>query len=259
MAKRKDRINYITNTLSLRGLVNIKELSEKLEVSEMTIRRDLELLAKENIAQLIHGGAILKKNISTENEKDSYLITNAESRMIREKMKICQQAASLIEPNDIIIIDSGTTTEYLPKFIQPNMPLTIICFALNILFGLYENKNFKIIMTGGYFHDNTLMFESPEGVEFIKKVRANKAFITAAGVDDKLGVTCATTYEVETKKAAIESSDTKILLADSTKFGKIRISYFADLKNFDIIITDTGIAEEYQKYIKDLGIKLYLV
>jgi DeoR family deoxyribose operon repressor len=103
------------------------------------------------------------------------------------------------------------------------------------------------------------MFESAEGVEFIKKVRANKAFITAAGVDDKLGVTCATTYEVNTKKAAIEYSDTKILLTDSTKFGKIRISHFADLSNFDIIITDTGISEEYQKYIKNMGIKLYLV
>ena len=259
MANRRNRIDYITNALSLRGLVNIKELSDKLEVSEMTIRRDLDLLAKENIAQIIHGGAILKKSISTENEKDAYLITKEESQMIREKMKICQMAASLIEPNDIIIIDTGTTTEHLPKFIPPSIPLTIICFALNILFGLYENKNFKIIMTGGYFHDNTLMFESPEGVEFIKKVRANKAFITAAGIDEKLGVTCATTYEVETKKAAIESSETKILLSDSTKFGKIRIAHFADLKNFDIVITDTGIPEEYQKYIKDLGIKLYLV
>jgi len=259
MANRKKRIDHITNALSLRGLVNIKELSEKLNVSEMTIRRDLEILAKENIAQIIHGGAVLKKNVSSENEQDSYLISKAESQMIREKMKICQMAASLIEPNDIIIIDNGTTTEHLPKYMPLNIPLTIICFALNIFYGLYKNNNYKIFMTGGYFHHNTLMFESAEGVELIKKVRANKAFITAAGVDDKLGVTCATTYEVETKKAAIENSDTKILLVDSTKFGKIRISYFADLGNFDIIITDSGIPEEYQKYIKNLGIKLFLV
>ena len=82
MTNRKNRIDYITKTLSLRGLINIKELSDKLNVSEMTIRRDLEILAKENIAQIIHGGAVLKKNISTESEQDSYLISKAESQMI---------------------------------------------------------------------------------------------------------------------------------------------------------------------------------
>jgi DeoR family deoxyribose operon repressor len=139
------------------------------------------------------------------------------------------------------------------------MPLTIICYTLNILFNVYENKNWKLVFPGGYFHNNTLMFESLEGIGIIKRIRANKAFISAAGVSEKLGVTCATDYEKETKRAVIESSDKKILLVDSTKFGKIKISHFADLTDFNIIITDTGISKEFVNIIKNIGIKLYIV
>lgn len=259
MIGKNNRVNYLLNRLSIDGFSSIKELSKKLEVSEMTIRRDLWELSKSNIVTLIPGGAILKKNPPIDKDEEKYLIQAAESLMLEEKIKISRKAASLIEPNDVIVIDTGSTTENLPKFIPENMPLTVICYALNILFNVYENKNWKLVFSGGYFHNNTLMFESPEGIEIIKRIRANKAFISAAGVSEKLGVTCATAYEKETKRAVIESSDKKILLVDSTKFGKIKISHFADLTDFDIIITDTGISKEFVNIIKNIGIKLYIV
>ncbi len=253
------RINYLLNRLSINGFASIKELSKKLEVSEMTIRRDLRELSKNKVVTLIPGGAVLKRNPLVETDEEKYLIQTAESLMLEEKIKISRKAASLIDPNEVIIIDTGSTTENLPKFIPENMPLTVICYALNILFNVYENKNWKLVFPGGYFHNNTLMFESPEGIEIIKKIRANKAFISAAGVSEKLGVTCATVYEKETKRTVIESSDVKILLVDSTKFGKIKISHFADLTDFDIIITDIEISEEFEEIIKKIGIKLYIV
>lgn len=259
MIGKNNRVNYLLNRLSIDGFSSIKELSKKLEVSEMTIRRDLRELSKSNIVTLIPGGAILKKNLPMNKDEEKYLIQAAESLMLEEKIKISRKAASLIEPNDVIVIDTGSTTENLPKFIPENMSLTVICYALNILFNVYENKNWKLIFPGGYFHGDTLMLESPEGIEIIKRIRANKAFISAAGVSEKLGVTCATAYEKETKKAVIESSDKKILLVDSTKFGKIKISHFADLTDFDIIITDTGISKEFVNIIKNIGIKLYIV
>lgn len=259
MIGKNNRVNYLLNRLSIDGFSSIKELSKKLEVSEMTIRRDLRELSKSNIVTLIPGGAILKKNPPIDKDEEKYLIQAAESLMLEEKIKISRKAASLIEPNDVIVIDTGSTTENLPKFIPENMPLTVICYALNILFNVYENKNWKLIFPGGYFHGDTLMLESPEGIEMIKRIRANKSFISAAGVSEKLGVTCATAYEKETKRAVIESSDKKILLVDSTKFGKIKISHFADLTDFDIIITDTGISKEFVNIIKNIGIKLYIV
>jgi len=259
MIGKNNRVNYLLNRLSIDGFSSIKELSKKLEVSEMTVRRDLRELSKSNIVTLIPGGAILKKNPPIDTDEEKYLIQAAESLMLEEKIKISRKAASLIEPNDVIVIDTGSTTENLPKFIPENMPLTVICYALNILFNVYENKNWKLIFPGGYFHGDTLMLESPEGIEMIKRIRANKAFISAAGVSEKLGVTCATAYEKETKRAVIESSDKKILLVDSTKFGKIKISHFADLTDFDIVITDSGISKEFVNIIKNIGIKLYIV
>ena len=259
MAVKNYRSNYILNRLSIDGFANIKNLSKKLEVSEMTIRRDLRELSKENIVTLIPGGAVLKRNSPVDKDEEKYLIQTAESLMLEEKIKISRKAASLVEPNDIIVIDTGSTTENLPKFIPENLPLTVICYTLNILFNVYENKNWKLVFPGGYFHNNTLMFESPEGIEVIKRIRANKAFISAAGVSEKLGVTCATSYEKETKQAVIESSDLKILMVDSSKFGKIKISHFADLTDFDVVITDSGISKEREEIIKNIGIKLYIV
>jgi len=259
MIGKNNRVSYLLNRLSIDGFSSIKKLSKKLEVSEMTIRRDLQELSKSNIVTLIPGGAILKKNPPTDKAEEKYLIQAAESLMLEEKIKISRKAASLVDPNDVIVIDTGSTTENLPKFIPENMPLTVICYALNILFNVYENKHWKLIFPGGYFHGDTLMLESPEGIEMIKRIRANKSFISAAGVSEKLGVTCATAYEKETKRAVIESSDKKILLVDSTKFGKIKISHFADLTDFDIIITDTGISKEFVNIIKNIGIKLYIV
>ena len=135
-------------------------------------------------------------------------------------------------------------------------PVSYTHLTLNILLKIHEKENWEIIFTGGRFHRNTLMFESPEVVELIKKMRINKAFISAAGIDEKLGVTCANHYEVETKRAVMQSSDTKILLSDSSKFGKVKIAYFADLKDFDLVITDTGLDPYYQDMIKDLGLSL---
>jgi len=253
------RIKSIIEVLKLRNVINIKELAKKLDVSEMTIRRDLNLLSKDNILELIPGGAILKTYVNTKEEDEKYLISNEETRRTREKIKIGKKATQMIEPNDTIVIDVGSTTEYIPKFIPQNINVTVLCYALNILVEIYHKKNCNPIFAGGYFHDNTLMFESQEGISLINRTRTDKAFISAAGVSDKLGITCANPYEIDTKKAVLNSAKTKILTVDSSKFGKIKIAYFAELKDFDIVITDSEIPEEYRKIINNLGIKLIVV
>jgi DeoR family deoxyribose operon repressor len=252
---KNQRIKYIINTLQTKNAVSIKELSKKLDVSEMTIRRDLEVLSSDGIVELIPGGAILKPH----SNQERYLITHAETEQTREKIRIAKYAASLIEPDDTIILDVGSTTEYIAKFIPEGISVTVLCYVLNVLIEVHHKKNCYPIFAGGYFHENTLMFESLDGINFIKKIRADKAFISAAGVSDTLGVTCAHPYEIETKKASIQSAKTKILVADSTKFGKIKVGYFADLQNFDMIITDNGIAKEEQKKLKKQGIPVQYV
>ncbi len=256
---KNERIKEIINMLRIKSAASIKELKNKLQVSEMTIRRDLSLLQKDNIIKLIPGGAIFKVFDDSEIDREKYLITHEETVKIREKIRIGQKASSMIEPNDTIILDVGSTTEYAAKFIPENIPVTVVCCALNILVEIYRKKNCNPIFSGGYFHGNTLMFESQEGINLIKRTRADKAFVSAAGISDKLGVTCANPYEIETKKAILNSTKTKILLADSSKFNKVKIAYFADLKDFNVVITDSDLTEEYQNILKDLEVELFMV
>ena len=131
MTGKNYRTKYILNRLSVDGFANIKDLSKRLEVSEMTIRRDLRELSKENIVTLISGGAVLKRNSPVDTNEEKYLIQTAESLMLEEKIKISRKAASLVDPNDVIIMDTGSTTENLPKFIPENIPLTVVCYAPN--------------------------------------------------------------------------------------------------------------------------------
>ena len=253
MDKKRERINKIINTLRINNAATVRELAEWLSVSKMTIRRDLNRLAADNMVKLIHGGVIFNR------DQSQYYLPVEEARKTEEKIRIGKKAASLIEPHDTIIIDTGSTTEFVARSIPDNLPVTILCYALNILFDLQGKKGCTLIFAGGYYHDNTMMFESPEGVNLIKRNRANKAFISASGVSEKLGVTCSNPYEIETKKAAINSTLTKILLVDSSKYDKIQAAHFANLTDFDIVITDTGIPGSYVSLFNGLGIKLYVV
>lgn len=258
MNKKLQRTNKIINILKEKNGATVKELALTLGVSEMTIRRDLEILKSNNIINIVYGAAIYNPSNSIEKLESFYNIENELIKHENEKIKIGRAAASLINKDDIIIIDTGTTTEKLAEFIDNNKNISVLIYNTNILMALSKKKNIKLIFSGGYFHPNTMMFESPEGISLIEKTRATKVFVSAAGVHENLGITCSNNYEVLTKQAIIKSSLEKILLIDSQKFGIVKSSYFAEITDFDTIITDNGITEEWQNKIHELGIKLII-
>jgi len=206
----------------------------------------------------MHGAAVLNPLNRPDTESDTYILDKQEVINREKKMRIGKKAVSLIDPEDIIIIDTGSTTDCLAQALPYDLSISVLCFALNILTAVNKRKNYRINFAGGELYRDTLMFESQEGINLIKRYRANKAFISASGINLKLGVTCSTQYETETKQACINSALENILLVDSSKFGKIKPGYFADIKDFDVIVTDEGIPDEYREYIKDLGIKLII-
>jgi len=260
MDRQKARLSKIFNTIKINNAATIRELATLLEVSEMTIRRDLSVLATDNMVKLIHGGAVLNPaSFAGNGSEDKYSLSDQGRQRQAEKMRIAQKAVSLLEPNDVVILDLGTTTEYLAKAIPDNLPITVLCYALNTLLAVYRKNACRLIFAGGYFHENTLMFESKEGLRLISAIRANKAFMAASGVSRDLGVTTPDHHEMEAKSAAMKSSLTKILCVDSSKFGRISATYFADLSSFNVVITDTGIPAEYEGIIRDAGITLYCV
>jgi DeoR family deoxyribose operon repressor len=255
---RDQRMKKMQTYVRMHKSSTIQEVADMLGVSHMTVRRDLNTLTEFDPLKVIHGGVIFREE-DTEHT-DRYSIGKAKTTMFDEKMRIAEKAVSLIEADDIIIIDAGSTGELIASLLPEDIPLTVICYALNIATVVSNKKNCSLIVTGGYFHQSSMVLESNEGLQLLKQNRANKTFITASGVNFELGVTCSNFFERTTKQTALNSASVRILVADSSKFGVVRTGHYADVEDFDIIITDTGVQEAQIESLKQLEhLTLYLV
>ncbi len=255
MSKKEERHTIINEILEKRGYISIKELTERLNVSEMTIRRDISEFSQPYTVNLING-VIIKENF---NYDEKYDINVAGTANERQKDKIGKMAASLVNDGDIIAIDIGSTTEQIAKYLPKSIDITVICYALNVVNHVRNNGITKIVFGGGIFKEKSQSFESEEAIKLIRKYRINKAFISAAGVSPKLGITCANMYEVGLKQTLIKSSLEKILVFDSSKYHVIKPAYFADISEFNTVITDENITAEAVEYLENNDIKVYKV
>jgi DeoR family deoxyribose operon repressor len=259
MQTKMERISRVVNILRERNGAAIKELAGELGVSEMTIRRDLERLRLDNIISLVHGAAIYKSGSLPNSLDTDYHVALEEAVRSPEKERIGKAAARMVCPGDTIIIDIGTTTEMLAKHLSQNCPITVLCFTMNVLADVHKKNVENLIMGGGYYHANTQLFESAESVALIRRIRAAKLFLSAAGVSREMGLTTVHQYEVQVKQACIASSLQKILLVDSKKFDQIRPAYVAPLDTVNTVITDEGISPEWIRILKDMDIDVRVV
>jgi DeoR family deoxyribose operon repressor len=259
MKQRLLRMRIVVDYLRDRNGASIRDLARELKVSEMTVRRDLEQLRLENIVSLVHGAAIFNSDSSAGEQLRDYHLSLEETVSKAEKERIGRAAAGMVQDGDIIIIDIGTTTEYLARNLPQGFPITALCFTMNALTEVCKKKIENPIMGGGYYHANTQLFESEETISLIRRVRATKLFLSAAGVSREMGLTCANQYEVKVKQACIESSLKKILLVDSKKFDRIRPAFFTTLDKVDTVITDKGIDRSWIKTMEDMGIEVKVV
>lgn len=251
MDKKSKRQEELIRIMQERGMRSVRTLSTILGVSEMTIRRDLDELAARDVKLETTTNAIAQNG--------DYNFLQALQKANEQKERIGHFAASLIEPNDVIIIDTGSTTAKMLPHIPSDKNLTVLSYNANVLVDLRYKPGLQLLFCGGVYHQNTEMFESPESIQFIERTRANKVFLSAAGVHKELGITCANTHEVPTKIAVIRSSQQRILLVDSNKFDQVRSSHFCDMDCIHTIVTDKNLSQDWQNRIHNLGIELHLV
>lgn len=260
--KKQDRINAELALLAKDIAVPIKEMAEQLSVSEITVRRDMEVLQQIGMAKLINGVAVYipaAESAAYTPVSEAYDIKRARTSSSEQKQRIGKFAASLIKPGDVIALDAGTTTETIASFLSPDMPLSVLCYNTTTLFSLRDYVQCQIICAGGYLKNNTQMFQSPEGISLIARTSVHKAFISANGVDVKLNVSCIDPFEIQIKSAVMNASIENILMTDHSKFDKIYPGTFARLSAFSAIITDDGLSREWRERIEGLGIRLYVV
>ena len=254
MNKREKRFSVLLEYLEKNHVASVKDFSALLDVTIMTIRRDLIELAGQGKIFFVNGVAVLnnKDNIKT------YSLDIEKTSHIEEKIKIGQAAASLIKPRDVIFLDSGTTVNFILKYIPDDFPLTIITNCLSHIDYIKSRENWTLIVPGGTIQRNSYTLVSNH-YDFISSVRINKAFISTTGVDLKLGVTCPFIYETELKKIVIKSSIETILVVDSSKFDNLSVAYFADISDFTSIITDSSISTKYISYAEENKIFMKIV
>lgn len=249
-------MNEIVRILSSTGMQRVSDLADQTGVSEVTVRRDLRRLEDDGLVFIAHGAASINPGSDTLRVGDQYFIAQQQALHQHEKMIIGEKAATLVEPHDTIVIDSGTTPYYLARALPTDYDLTVICVSLNVFIELHDRGDVKLIFAGGYYHQNSLMCESEEGISMIRRHRASKAFLGATGIHEKLGVTSSNPWEQKTKRAIMESSLTNILLVDSDKFRVVQTSYFADMHEFDMVVSDGEVPETYISHIKNSGVQL---
>ena len=207
----------------------------------------------------INGVAILNDNQDGSKIKKDYFIHDERQSMSGSKEAIGLEACKLIEPNDIVLIDTGSTTECMLKHLNLDFPITVVGYTLNTMVACQNRSNISLICGGGFYHRNTELFDSPEGVALISRLNINKCFMAAAGVTSKGNLSCIEPYEFMYKKAAINSSSTRILLVDSSKFGKMRPCMFSNLSDFDIVITDGDIGGNWIRLFEQSNLKYIIV
>lgn len=259
MGKKQERINQTLLLFGEEKYLTAKQLSERLGCSEMTIRRDLSTLQASNL--VVRGTKSGTFTLAEQNVhfKDTYNILDETVKNYANKDRIGQFASALIEPNEAVIIDTGTTTIRLAYHIPAELRFSALCYNFNIFSELLNKSHVDITLVGGQLNAATMSFSSHEELETIRNFRASKYFLSASGIHEKLGLTCSYHSEIANKKLALRSSLQKILLADSSKFGFVRASYFGELDDIDVLITDENISSEWQDILRERNIRLYMV
>ena len=238
--------------------IGIKELAKILDVTEMTVRRDLKSLLETGDAVIVRGVAVYRpKAVSV--EAQVYSIEDQKRVMEEEKEGIGKKAAELLVVGDVVFLDVGTTVEKLVLSMEDNMQITAMCFAANTLFQLQKKNISQIIMGGGYYHPSSTVFESEAIIPIMNGLRATKAFIAPAAVDMDLGLTCSVPYDKTIKELEIKNSQKVIALITSNKFGKVKSTQFGTWNDVDVVITDKGIPKEWVDFLKDREIELFIV
>lgn len=245
----ENRHQKIESFLKQQKAVKAAELASLLNVSIDTVRRDLEALEKRGILKRVHGGAVLKqKNNNVLNK----LFNEREVKNLEGKKEVASLAVELIEEGQAIALNGGTTTIEIAKvLVEKFQRLTIITNDIRILTILGANKNFNVILSGGFFNPEEYTLYGKQCEEILSHFNIDIAFITVNGLSLEHGLTDFRIHEVGVIQTMLSRTKYKVVVADSSKFETSSYINICPLNNIDLIITDhslpINIAEGYGK------------
>ncbi|GHO79156.1 DeoR family transcriptional regulator [Ktedonobacter sp. SOSP1-85] len=246
-----ERLEQILHIVQEQQHVRVTELSERLGVSEPTIRRDLKKLESMGRVRREHGGVSIVEVALAEPPVVQRSIENRE-----EKQRIGRAAASLIKDGETIFLGSGTTTLEVARALEGKKNLTVITNALNVAYQLAGNENITLIVTGGVVRHSEFSMIGHIVEQTLKDLRADKAIISMRAISLHDGLTNMNPLETMTDRVIVQCAREVILVADHTKFGKVATSIVAPLTAVQKIITDEQTPLDMLEELRALGIQV---
>jgi DeoR/GlpR family transcriptional regulator of sugar metabolism len=250
----EERRTKIVQLLKENGKVRVRDLSTRFETSEVTIRNDLRELQDRGMVQRAHGGAVSPDAVIIEPTLKERTRSHAE-----EKRRIAAAAAELIHDNESIILDSGSTTQEIAKHIKSKRNLKVITNGLNVAMELLGARDVQLILLGGVLRENSFSVVGHFAENMLNGLSADKLFIAGDGCDLEFGVSTPNLEESMVNQAMVRIAREKILVADSSKFGKRSLSRIVSLFELDKVITDKGLPEPLLTAMRSRGLEVILV
>lgn len=245
------RHQTILNKLDKEGSVQVLSLCKELNVSAVTIRKDLKLLEDKGLLFRSHGGA--SRTNPYINERP---VNEKEHIQSEEKDRIGRTAAQLITVDNAIIIASGTTVLSLARHIQPQHHLIAITASLNVALELNKHAEVEVLQLGGTLRKSSYSITGPYGESMLNHFSCNKLFLGIDGLDPEFGLTTTSLQEAHLNQKMMAAAQKTIVLADSSKFGRRGFGKICELEDIDQIITDTDAPERYVRILQERGIEV---
>ena len=259
MPERKERFTVsrrkkILERIQETGEVLITDLSKEFEVSEVTIRNDLENLERKNQLIRARGGAIHSENHVGIDQR----LTEKNKMHTAEKTAIGKKAASLIQNGDTIIIDSGSTTAEIVKHLGEVRQLNVITNSLNIANLLTANPKVNVIIPGGYLRQDSMSLVGPLAEKNLRGFYVDKLFLSTDGFDTTQGIYTPNIDEAHLNSIMISIAKEVILVTDSSKFKRKSLAFICTIDKIKTVVTDKKIPEDDRKRLQDAGVEVII-
>jgi DeoR family transcriptional regulator, aga operon transcriptional repressor len=248
-----NRHQYILNKLKEQGFVNVIELSEELNVSLVTIRKDLRILESRNLLHRTHGSATLGDSFAVERT-----INDKEKLRVEQKQRIARAASSYVEQNDSIIIGSGSTVLEFAKHIRSIKPLTVVTASLNVAQVLNLSPEIEVHQLGGVIRKSSNSAVGPNAEKMLMGFSCKKLFLGVDGIDVDFGLSTTNSMEASLNKLMVDAAQLVVVLADSTKFARRGFGKICDLSQIDVIITDNELPNSVIKQVESHGVEVVI-
>jgi DeoR/GlpR family transcriptional regulator of sugar metabolism len=254
----QQRQDLILTRIRSSGAVRVADLVASLDVSDMTIRRDIGELARRGLVHRVHGGAVDARHAALEPG-----FGTKSSLATAEKTAIAAQALQQVTPGGAIALSAGTTTHLLAGMIarDPSLrPLTVVTNSLPAAEALHrpDDRELTVVLSGGTRTPSDALV-GPVAVHALAGLRVDTLFLGVHGLDPDAGLTTPNLLEAETDRALIASAGTTVVLADHSKLGIVGLSHIADLSHVDVLVCDDGLPDEAADRLRSLVGSLILV